>query len=142
MYTLLAVSLGIASLLILLHPFIRARTKGQNDDAHSYLHDLTQIRNSLFNRMDQLHKDLGMETVSNEEFALQMDVLRNQIALNLMEFGELEKRLNTVDQNTYTNQEIEDYITLYKETLIPPSTKIGTEQFMDPNAELEDKSQH
>ncbi|MQF65365.1 hypothetical protein FIM04_04545 [SAR202 cluster bacterium AC-409-J13_OGT_754m] len=107
MYTLLAISLGIASLLILISPFLRIRTKVRADSPPTYLQHLKQTRTALFDEIDQLHKDMEMKILSKEEFSLQMVLLKDQIAINFMQSEELKNTLATVDVEIHTSNKAE-----------------------------------
>lgn len=107
MFTLLAISLGIASLMILLRPFLRIRTNVQSTTHQTDVHPLNQTQTALFDQIDQLHTDMEMQIISEDEFSRQMVLLKEQIAVNFMQLEQLENTLAEADVPIQTSGKTE-----------------------------------
>ena len=97
MFTLLAISLGLASLMILLRPFLRIRANVRTNSHQIDVHPLNQTQAALFEQIDQLHKDMEMQIISKVEFSHQIVLLKEQIAINLMQLEQLKNTLSQAD---------------------------------------------
>ena len=97
MFTLLAISLGIASLMILLRPFLHIRANVRTNSHQIDVHPLNQTKTALFQQIDQLHKDMEMQIISKDEFSHQIVLLKEQIAINFMQLEQLNNTLAEAD---------------------------------------------
>ena len=101
----IALLLTILSIIVISHPFLKARLQTKEKSPPDPSKEPVQANQSLFDDIDRLRLDLDVGNVTPEEYERQMNALRHAAAENLRA-QELTARDN--QDESQTSQEVDD----------------------------------